>query len=415
VGKAKPAAVIETLADLTPDPRNARRHNPRNVGMLEKALGEVGAARSIVIDENGVVLAGNATIEAAGRAGIERVQVVDADGETIIAVRRTGLTAAQKTRLALYDNRTAELADWDADVIADLMANERAMLDGLFENDELAELIDDLGEPDTTDAEPQIDRAAELNKKWQVQAGDLWRIGDHRLLCGDSTKREDVERVMGGEKADIVFIDPPYMTFGSSTGKLEPQDFNMLAPFWDIVVENAQKNLKDGAPAFICCDWRSYPALSNAAYKHMSVKNLIVWDLGGALKLGMGTFRSSYELIVYCVNGKFGRNWSDKTGTWKVEDRSERDLWTIPQKEAAPGKNREHVSQKPVELILRAIKNGCVQDGILFDYFAGSGTTMVACENLKRKCRGIEISPDYCAVILERMATAFPALAIERA
>ena len=144
VGKAKPAAVIETLADLTPDPRNARRHNPRNVGMLEKALGEVGAARSIVIDERGVVLAGNATIEAAGRAGIERVQVVDADGETIIAVRRTGLTAKQKTRLALYDNRTAELADWDADVIADLLATERELLDGLFEKDELAKLIEGL-------------------------------------------------------------------------------------------------------------------------------------------------------------------------------------------------------------------------------------------------------------------------------
>ena len=140
MGKAKPAAVIETLADLTPDPRNARRHNPRNVGMLEKALGEVGAARSIVIDEHGVVLAGNATIEAAARAGIEKVQVVDADGETIIAVRRTGLTAKQKTRLALYDNRTAELADWDADVIADLMATERELLDGLFADDELARL-----------------------------------------------------------------------------------------------------------------------------------------------------------------------------------------------------------------------------------------------------------------------------------
>ena len=140
MAKAKPAAVIETLADLTPDPRNARRHNPRNVGMLEKALGEVGAARSIVIDEHGVVLAGNATIEAAARAGIERVQVVDADGETIIAVRRTGLTAKQKTRLALYDNRTAELADWDADVIADLLATERELLDGLFADDELARL-----------------------------------------------------------------------------------------------------------------------------------------------------------------------------------------------------------------------------------------------------------------------------------
>ena len=111
------AKSITSLADLTPDPANARKHNPRNVGMIRDALGEVGAARSIVIDEAGVVLAGNATVEAAADAGMSRVQVVDADGETIIAVRRTGLTPEQKARLALYDNRTAELADWDADVL----------------------------------------------------------------------------------------------------------------------------------------------------------------------------------------------------------------------------------------------------------------------------------------------------------
>ena len=111
------AKSITSLADLTPDPANARKHNPRNVGMIRDALGEVGAARSIVIDEAGVVLAGNATVEAAADAGMSKVQVVDADGETIIAVRRTGLTPEQKARLALYDNRTAELADWDADVL----------------------------------------------------------------------------------------------------------------------------------------------------------------------------------------------------------------------------------------------------------------------------------------------------------
>lgn len=133
--------MIEKLGDLTPDPRNARRHNARNVGMLERALNEVGAARSIVIDEAGVVLAGNATVEAAALAGIEKVLVVDADGDTIIAVRRIGLTADQKTRLALYDNRIAELADWDEQVIADLAANERTILDGLFYDSELAEII----------------------------------------------------------------------------------------------------------------------------------------------------------------------------------------------------------------------------------------------------------------------------------
>ena len=113
---------VETigLGDLKPDPQNARKHTPRNVGMIADALQEVGAARSIVIDEKGVVLAGNATIKAAGRAGLARVKVVDADGSEIIAVRRTGLTPRQKKRLALYDNRAAELAEWDSDVLSDL-------------------------------------------------------------------------------------------------------------------------------------------------------------------------------------------------------------------------------------------------------------------------------------------------------
>jgi ParB family chromosome partitioning protein len=128
---------ITHIGDLTPDPQNARKHNPRNVGMLERSLNEVGAARSIVIDENGVILAGNATIEAAAQAGIERVQVVDVDGETIVAVRRSNLTDAQKTALALFDNRSAELAEWDAGVLAGL-ADEGVDLSGLFFDNELS-------------------------------------------------------------------------------------------------------------------------------------------------------------------------------------------------------------------------------------------------------------------------------------
>ncbi len=150
--------MIDKLSDLVLDPRNARQHTARNVGMLEKALNEVGASRSIVIDENGVVLAGNATVEAAALAGIEKVQVVDADGETIIAVRRTGLSANQKTRLALYDNRTAELAEWDKQVLAEIAVAERQMLDGLFYDSELDQIVegllasedDDLGDDSQT-------------------------------------------------------------------------------------------------------------------------------------------------------------------------------------------------------------------------------------------------------------------------
>lgn len=129
------------IGELVPDPKNARKHNPRNVGMIETALRDVGAARSVVIDENGVVLAGNATIEAAAAAGIVRVVTVDTDGETIVAVRRTGLTEEQKTRLALFDNRAAELASWDVDQLQDLWSAGDVAVDDLFYQHEVEKLL----------------------------------------------------------------------------------------------------------------------------------------------------------------------------------------------------------------------------------------------------------------------------------
>jgi len=138
---------VTHLRDLTPDPANARKHSARNVGTIVSALHEVGAARSIVIDEDGVVLAGNATIEAAAEAGIERVRVVEADGQTIIAVRRSGLTPVQKARLAILDNRAAELADgWDAEVLRELQAQD-VQLDDLWTPEELADVLAAIDQP----------------------------------------------------------------------------------------------------------------------------------------------------------------------------------------------------------------------------------------------------------------------------
>lgn len=130
------------IKDLSHDPKNARKHTPRNVGTIVSALHEVGAARSIVIDEDGVVLAGNATLDAAAEAGITRLRVIETDGQELVAVKRTGLTAEQKTRLALYDNRAAELAEWDVDVLRDLV--ESNMVDGMFTAEELGALIPEL-------------------------------------------------------------------------------------------------------------------------------------------------------------------------------------------------------------------------------------------------------------------------------
>jgi len=413
---------IETLADLTPDPRNARKHNPRNVGMLEKSLNEVGAARSIVIDENGVVLAGNATIEAAGRAGIERVQVVDADGETIVAVRRTGLTQTQKTRLALYDNRTAELADWDADVIADLMANERAMLDGLFENNELLELIENIDQTGSADAEPQIDRAAELNEKWQVKPQDLWRIGNHRLLCGDCTVREDVQRVMGGEKWELLFTSPPYG--GGKNSGYKPNYNGERKQFYNHdrddmtrdkwikfcnlwLVEAAEVILNSQCPAIVNLMYTAnnrdgYGVVMFAGSHPFKVRETICWDKAkGFPSASSGILSRNWELVfVISIAEKYRTTQGDnevRFAKWKTDAHNQTDTLK---------------ATFPLELPAQAIKDFGGES--VYEPFAGSGTTLVASENLQRKCFGIEISPNYCAVILERMQTAFPALVIER-
>jgi ParB-like chromosome segregation protein Spo0J len=136
---------ISHIGQLRPDPRNARLHNSRNIGMIQDALQEVGAARSIVIDEDGVVLAGNGVVEAAGNAGIERVKVVEADGNEIVAVRRSGLTDAQKRRLALFDNRTQDTSEFDADLLAELADSDPDALEGMWTEEELADLLGESG------------------------------------------------------------------------------------------------------------------------------------------------------------------------------------------------------------------------------------------------------------------------------
>jgi ParB-like chromosome segregation protein Spo0J len=154
--------VALALADLTPDPTNARRHTPRNVAQIETALREVGAARSIVVDETGTILAGNATVAAAKQAGIDRLRIIETDGTELVAVRRTGLTPAQKRHLALFDNRAAELAEWDAEVLAALA--DETDLSALWDDDELAAILAHAAPPEVDF--PEYDESAADDVKW---------------------------------------------------------------------------------------------------------------------------------------------------------------------------------------------------------------------------------------------------------
>ncbi len=407
---------ISNIADLKPDSKNARKHNQRNLDMIVDALHKVGAARSIVIDENGVILAGNGVVEAAADAGIERVQVVDADGETIVAVRRTGLTDEQKRKLAYYDNRTAEVAEWDAEQIA---ADLEAGFDfaGMFSEEEMHAILEeaadallkDRGEP----PEAQVDRAEELREKWQTERGQLWEIPSravkgkaHRLLCGDSTNAEDVAGLMGGERLSLVWTDPPYgVSYGAKLADANPMGYRVrnianddlsaedLELFIRSALARAAEASVPGAAIYVACPAGTLLPVLISAFTDSGFDFHwgLVW-VKDQLVLGRGDYHFKHENILY--------GWKPDAAHYFVDDRTQVSVFEVPR----PKASEEHPTMKPVELVAQMIKNSSRREDIVYDAFCGSGTTMVACEQLGRRCYGMEIEPKYVAVTLERMA-----------
>jgi hypothetical protein len=232
----------DRLSDLKPDPTNRRTHGPRNVAMIAASLKDVGAARSIVIDEDDVILAGNGVTQAALAAGITKLRVIDAAGDEVIAVRRSGLSPTQKRALALYDNRTAELAAWSVEQLqADLTNGED--LTAFFLPDELAAILghSPVGKTDPDDVPAE--------RPTGIVAGDLFELGSHRLLCGDCTTSGDVARLMGDSLADAVVTDSPYgigkkgITNDDEEGLRELFDSTLAAmPIKNAVVINFQES-----------------------------------------------------------------------------------------------------------------------------------------------------------------------------
>ena len=368
---------LSHIKDLVPDPKNRRKHTPRNVGMIVDALHKVGAGRSIVIDEKGEVLAGNATIEATG--------------DEIVAVRRTGLTDEQKRDLAIFDNRTGELAEWDTDrLLKDVESG--ADLSAFFHEDELASLLEGINsEPTEGFTSPD---AVPAPRETDIKTGDLFALGDHRLLCGDSTKAEDVALVMDGKKADMVFTDPPY-NISIGTVKIrkqrglvnDSQDSSDWKSFCASVVSSLAV-MTDGC-IYVCHapgpDGRIQACALDDAF-HCST--VVIWNKN-AFTMGMGKYRNRYEPIWF--------GWT-KSGKRFVDDRDLPNVWDINR----PTKSKEHPTMKPVELVRRAIEHASRSGDRVGDLFCGSGTTVIASEQLGRKCYTIEIEPGYCQVTIDR-------------
>jgi DNA modification methylase len=346
--------------------------------LIKESLERYGAARSIVIDEDNRILAGNGTIEGAKAAGIKNLRVIETDGTEIIAVKRTGLSEEEKVGLALADNRTSDLSDWDADMLKQL--SEEQDITPWFEQDDLAEII---GEVEQLPAEGNTDPddVPEAPEDPITKPGDLWILGNHRLLCGDSTNIQHVERLMDGKKADMVFTDPPYnVAFNGRSGKFDViKNDNLPEADFDQLIADTVATIKLLAPSayYVWCNWKFYSTLQTK----LEFKGCIVWAKN-VFGMGIG-YRHQHEFCLY-------------NATIDPAIKNESDLWQV-----AKDSSYMHPTQKPVELSRRALNNH-KNAKIIVDLFGGSGSTLIGCEQERRHARLMELDPAYCDIIVKR-------------
>lgn len=361
---------MTSIKDLKHDHKNARKRTDRSAALIAESLKRYGAARSIVIDEDGRILAGNGTVEGARKAGINKLRIIEAEGDELIAVRRAGLSEDEKVGLALADNRSSDLSEWDNEMLRQL--SEEHDLTPWFEDDELlAEVL----EPEEGKTDP--DAVPEAPAEPITKPGDLWILGNHRLLCGDSTDVLAVERLMDGKKADMVFTDPPYgIAYKSPSGK-------GMTKRGDYAVIKGDTVPYDPNPLFGHCDLIVAWGANHYANKLPPSKAWLVWDKreGDAINNN-----SDCELAWVSLGGSarlFHHKWN---GMIKASEKNEK---------------RVHPTQKPVALAEWAFE--LLDSGkTVLDLYGGSGSTLIACEKTSRYCRMMELDPIYCDVIVKR-------------
>ena len=373
---------MTSIKDLKSDHKNARRRTDRSASLIAESLKRYGAARSIVIDEDGRILAGNGTVEGAKKAGIDKLRIIEAEGDELIAVRRAGLSEDQKVGLALADNRSSDLSEWDHDMLRQL--SEEHDLTPWFEGDELlAEVLD------TIEGNTDPDDVPEPPEEPVTKLGDLWILGDHRLLCGDSTDVLSVERLMDGKKADMVFTDPPYgmnldtdyskMPNGKTHKAVIGDDEQYDAGFLLATFAYCKEIFLWGADYYVETLHRSYPNLGS----------WIIWD------------KYSDEERIGLLDGRFGSAF--ETCWSKTRHKREFARVLVKTNYTAKGdETRVHPTQKPVALAEWFFDRWCKNGDVVVDLYGGSGSTLIACEKTSRHARLMELDPAYCDVIVKR-------------
>ncbi len=400
-----------TLQDLVQDPKNARRHTERNLAMIGESLETVGAGRSVVIDEGGRLLAGNATARQALDRGL-KLKVVDTDADTIIAVRRKDLSEDQKTALALYDNRAAELAEWDPAMLAQLAARGFDM-SPLFGDAELRNLLAALDGEASGQTDPD---AVPAVRKTNIRVGDLFALGEHRLLCGDATSAEQVARLMDGQRAALFATDPPYLVDydgknhpqswkdkktknkdWSETYKEQPWDAATKGrPFYEGFVKAAIEHAITPNAAWYCWHASRRQAMLEDVWEHAGafVHQQIIWVKTRAV-LTRSVYLWQHEPCL------FGWLKSKKPAVRKAAftDGHPSTVWAIPSAEV---ESKDHPTSKPVRLFSLPMLMHTVKGDICYEPFSGSGSQIIAAEQTGRRCFAIELEPQFVQVAIDR-------------
>ena len=371
---------------LVPYARNARTHSKEQIAQLRASLREFGFVSPAVIDADYNILVGHGRITAAREEGYETVPCVFAEN----------LTEAQKRAYILADNQLALNAGWDEEMLSVELSDLQDQSFDLsllgFDAGELDKLLGTGNEKDIADDD--FDFTAALEKASFVEPGDIWTVGRHRVMCGDATSPEDVEKLMDGKKANLVLTDPPYgVSFKASDGLTIQNDSLKGEEFYKFLLaafKNMADHLEKGGAAY-CFHADTEGLTFRKAFidAGFHLAGVCIW-VKNSLVLGRSDYQWQHEPVLYgfLQNGKH---------PW-YSDRKQTTIWNYDK----PKRNKDHPTSKPLDLLGYPIQNSSQENSVVIDTFGGSGSTLMACEQLNRICYMMELDPKYASVILRR-------------
>ena len=375
------------INSLVPNARNARTHSKEQILQLRASLQEFGFVNPVIVDKDLNIIAGHGRVLAAKAEGVTEVPCVFVEH----------LTAAQKRAYILADNKLALNAGWDEA----LLTLEFGELKDLGFDLELtgfgSDEIDKLFASDGVEVQDdEFDLTAALEQASFVLPGDVWTLGRHRIICGDATDADTVKKLMDGRQANLVLTDPPYnVSFESSSGLKIKYDSQSAEQFYSFLMSaflRFYENLADGG-AFYCFHSDSekvnfFRACVDAGFHYSTT---CVW-VKNALVLGRGDYQQMHEPVLYAFKNTAKHKW--------YSDRKQTTIWNFDK----PKKNTDHPTSKPLDLLAYPIRNSSQANAIVLDTFGGSGSTLIACEQLDRTCYMLELDEKYASVILRRYA-----------